>query len=120
VAASAPIGGGGNSGTTDYAFRQTFLREGFLNPGGVEVPGVRELLDKAAAAKDEDTAANFYRQANKIVTEGLYALIPIYYDPGIVGYHKYVGGITFGFSDADQTPDLLRGMFISEGKVPVG
>jgi ABC-type transport system substrate-binding protein len=120
VAASAPIGGGGNSGTTDFAFRQTFLREGFLNPGGVEVPGVRELLDKAAAAKDEDTAANFYRQANKIVTEGLYALIPIYYDPGIVGYHKYVGGITFGFSDADQTPDLLRGMFISEGKVPVG
>jgi ABC-type transport system substrate-binding protein len=117
TAGSAPIGvAWGNN--IDQVMRQSFLREGFTNPGGVEVPGVRELLDRAAAAPDQAAAGNLYKQVNGIVARGLYACIPVYYDPAICGYRDYIGGVTRGFNDADTSPDLFRGMYISEGKVP--
>jgi ABC-type transport system substrate-binding protein len=120
VAASAPIGGGATASNTDQFIRDGFLREGLTNAGKVEVPGVRDLIDRAAAATSQDEAKNLYRQANKIITDGLWQNIAVYADAAVTGYQKYVGGITKAFVDTDTNGNILRGVFISKGKVPIG
>jgi peptide/nickel transport system substrate-binding protein len=119
VAPSAPIGSGANARLTDQVIRQSFLKEGFTNAGGVETPGVRDLINQAAAATDAATSAKYYKQANQIIAKGLYAVIPVYYEVGVSGYWDYAGGFTRGFSDADNNPDLFRGVFINKGKAPI-
>jgi peptide/nickel transport system substrate-binding protein len=119
VAASAPIGGGATSANTDQFIRDGFLREGATNAGGVEVPGVRDLIDRAAAATNENDAKALYKQANKIITDGLWQNIAIYADAAVTGFQKHVGGITKAFVDTDINSNILRGVFISQGKVAV-
>ena len=116
VAASAPIGGGATAANTDQFIRDGFLREGVTNAGKVEVAGVRELIDKAAAATSQDESKSLYRQANKIITDGLWQNIAVYADAAVTGYQKYVGGITKAFADTDINNNILRGLFISKGK----
>jgi peptide/nickel transport system substrate-binding protein len=119
VAASAPIGSGANARLTDQVIRQTFLKEGFTNAGGVEPPGVRDLIDQGAAATDSAASAKLYKQANNIIAKGLYGVIPIYYEVGVSGYYDYVGGFTRGFTDADNNPDLFRGVYVNKGKAAI-
>ena len=120
VAASAPIGGGATAANTDQFIRDGFLREGVTNAGKVEVPGVRDLIDRAAAATSPDDSKNLYRQANKIITDGLWQNIAVYADAAVTGYQKYVGGITKAFVDTDTNGNILRGVFITKGKVAIG
>ena len=120
VAASAPIGGGATAANTDQFIRDGFLREGVTNAGKVEVPGVRDLIDRAAAATSPDESKNLYRQANKIITDGLWQNIAVYADAAVTGYQKYVGGITKAFVDTDTNGNILRGVFITKGKVAIG
>jgi ABC-type transport system substrate-binding protein len=120
VAASAPIGGGAHAANTDQFIRDGFLREGVTNAGKVEVPGVRDLIDRAAAATNQNEANGLYRQANKIITEGLWQNIAVYADAAVTGFQKYVGGITKAFVDTDTNGNILRGVFITKGKVQVG
>ena len=117
VAASAPIGGGATAANTDQFIRDGFLREGVTNAGKVEVAGVRDLIDRAAAATNQDEAKGLYRQANKIITDGLWQNIAVYADAAVTGYQKYVGGITKPFVDTDTNGNILRGVFITKGKV---
>ncbi|MDE3075714.1 MAG: hypothetical protein KGJ86_09805, partial [Chloroflexota bacterium] len=117
TAASAPIGNGADARTTDLVLRNTFLKEGFTNPGGVEQPGIRDLINKAAAAADADTAASYYKQLNKMIVENLYAVIPVYQEPAVGAMWDYVGGIRRGFTDTDTNPDFLRGVYVTQGKV---
>jgi ABC-type transport system substrate-binding protein len=119
TAASAPIGSGAYARTTDQVLRTTFLKEGFTNPGGVEPPGIRDLIDKAAAALDAATSAALYKQANKMIVDNLYAVIPIYREAAVGALWDYVGGIKRGFTDTDANPDFMRGIFINQGKQPV-
>jgi peptide/nickel transport system substrate-binding protein len=119
VAPSAPIGSGANARTTDQVIRQSFLKEGFTNAGGVETPGVRDLVNQGAAASDPTTSSKYYREANNIITKGLYGVIPMYYEVGVAGYWDYVGGFTRGFTDGDTNPDLFRGIYINKGKAPI-
>jgi ABC-type transport system substrate-binding protein len=119
VAASSPIGGGATASNTDQFIRDNFLREGVTNAGGVEVPGVRDLIDRAAASSSPDEAKSLYKQANKIVTDGLWQNIAVYADAAVTGFQKYVGGITQAFVDTDINSNILRGVFISQGKVAV-
>ena len=120
VAPSAPIGGGATAANTDQFIRDGFLREGVTNAGKVEVPGVRDLIDRAAAATSEDESKSLYRQANKIITEGLWQNIAVYADAAVTGYQKYVGGITKPFVDTEINGNILRGVFITKGKVAIG
>jgi ABC-type transport system substrate-binding protein len=119
TAQSAAYAGGIPVANVDLALRNALLPEGATNAGGVEVPGVRALLDQAAAAPDTATATKLYQQINKIVTEGVYAMIPVYTGPAISGYHNYVGGPVVASADGNMTPDLLRGVYISTGKSAV-
>ena len=120
VAASSPIGGGATAANTDQYIRDGFLREGATNAGKVEVPGVRDLIDRAAAAPTEAEGKNLYRQANKIITDGLWQNIAVYADAAVTGYQKYVGGITKAFVDTDTNGNILRGVFITKGKIAIG
>ena len=120
VAASAPIGGGATAANTDQFIRDGFLREGVTNAGKVEVAGVRDLIDRAAAATNQDESKGLYRQANKIITDGLWQNIAVYADAAVTGYQKYVGGITKPFVDTDTNGNILRGVFVTKGKVAIG
>jgi ABC-type transport system substrate-binding protein len=115
VASAALVGGFGAVGL-DTTGRNYLLPDGSTNAGGVEVPGVRALLDQAVAS-DAATAAKLYKQVNRIVTEGVYAMVPIYDGPNIMAYHDYVGGPLNVLSDAH--PDFFRGVFINQGKAPI-
>jgi peptide/nickel transport system substrate-binding protein len=116
VAPSSPLATGG--AVPDISMRQTLLKEGQTNAAHQDVPGVRDLLDKAAAATTQDQANAFYKQVSKIVTEGLYSIIPVFNDPAISGYYDYVGGIRRGMADTDTSPEMFRGIFITQGKTP--
>jgi peptide/nickel transport system substrate-binding protein len=119
VAVSAPIGSGADARTTDTVLRNTFLSNGFTNPGGVEPPGMKDLIDKAAAAPDPATSASTYKQINKMIVDNLFAIIPIYREPAVGAFWDYVGGINRGFVDTDANPDFMRGIFVNQGKQPV-
>ena len=53
-------------------------------------------------------------------TEGLWQNIAVYADAAVTGYQKYVGGITKAFVDTDTNGNILRGVYITKGKVAVG
>ncbi len=113
---SAPIATSGSS--ADNTIRLSLLDDGILNAGRIAVPGVRELLDQAAQAASQDEASEYYRQISRIQVEGLYAMIPVFNEPALLGYADYVGGVTLGFEDTNNSPEVFRGIYISEGKEP--
>jgi len=113
---SAPIATSG--GVADTIIRLQLLNDGALNPGDVEVPGVRELVLKAAVAKTPEEAQGYYQEISKIQVEGVYAIIPVFNEPALLGYEEYVGGVTRGFLDTDNSPEMFRGIFITQDKVP--
>ena len=113
---SAPIATSG--GIADTIIRLQLLNDGALNPGDVEVPGVRELILEAAVAKTPEEAAGYYQEVSKIQVEGVYAIIPVFNEPALLGYEEYVGGVTRGFLDTDNSPEMFRGIFITQDKVP--
>lgn len=113
---SAPIATSG--GVADTIIRLQLLNDGALNPGDVEVPGVRELILKAAVAKTPEEAKGYYQEISKIQVEGVYAIIPVFNEPALLGYEEYVGGVTRGFLDTDNSPEMFRGIFITQDKVP--
>jgi peptide/nickel transport system substrate-binding protein len=115
AAPSSPLATSG--AVADTTMRQSLLKEGSTNAAHQDVPGVRDLLDKAAAATTQDEANSYYKQVSKIVTEGLYTIIPVFNDPAITGFYAYVGGITRGMTDTDTSPEMFRGIYITEGKV---
>jgi ABC-type oligopeptide transport system substrate-binding subunit len=101
---------------TDLAFRNGFLKDGATNAGNAEVPGLRDLVDKAAAATDRAQAADLYKQASKLISDGLYQIVPMYYPVGVAAAWNYVGGIRQGL--LETMPDFFRGVFITQGKTP--
>jgi ABC-type transport system substrate-binding protein len=120
TAPSAPIGTGDASARfTDQLFRTTYLKGGTTNAGSVEPPGIKDLLDKGAASADPKQSSDFYKQANKLVVENLYGIIPIYHEPAVGAFMDYVGGFNRGFTDTDYNPDFFRGVYISQGKTPI-
>ncbi|HWE67893.1 MAG TPA: ABC transporter substrate-binding protein [Acidimicrobiales bacterium] len=117
---SAPIGGGLTSpATTDTVLRSYALSTGYENAGGVEVPGVAALLTQADAAKTSAQAAAAYKKINRIITQGVYAVVPVYAGPAITAYGDYLGGHPMPEFDTPLTPDFLRGLYITKGKKPV-
>ncbi|HKA04428.1 MAG TPA: ABC transporter substrate-binding protein [Acidimicrobiales bacterium] len=116
AAPSSPLATGGS--VPDISMRQTLLKEGQTNAAHQDVPGVRDLLDKASAATSQAEANGYYKQVSKIVTEGLYSIIPVFNDPAVSGYYDYVGGITRGMADTDTSPEMFRGIYITQGKTP--
>jgi peptide/nickel transport system substrate-binding protein len=114
--ASAPIATSG--ATADTTIRLSLLSDGALNAGKIEVPGVRELFDKAAVAMSQEEANGYYKQISRIQVEGIYAIIPVFNEPALLGYEEYVGGVTRGFVDTDNSPEMFRGIYITEGKEP--
>jgi ABC-type transport system substrate-binding protein len=117
-AASAPIGGGANAADTDLFIRQYFLPDGPFNAGGVEIPGLARLLQQAGAQPDSDHARRYYREINRTIMENLYQVIPVYADAAVTGHARYVGGLTRAVLDTDSNPELLRGIYINEGRDP--
>ena len=113
---SAPIATSG--GVADTIIRLQLLSDGALNGGDVEVPGVRELVLKAAVAKTPEEAKGYYQEISKIQVEGVYAIIPVFNEPALLGYEEYVGGVTRGFADTDNSPEMFRGIYITQDKVP--
>jgi len=113
---SAPIATSG--GVADTIIRLQLLSDGALNAGDVEVPGVRELVLKAAVAKTPEEAKGYYQEISKIQVEGVYAIIPVFNEPALLGYEEYVGGVTRGFADTDNSPEMFRGIYITQDKVP--
>ncbi|HEU0167305.1 MAG TPA: ABC transporter substrate-binding protein, partial [Chloroflexota bacterium] len=117
TAPSSPLGGLGTGPVgTDLAFRNGFLKDGATNAGNAEVPGLRDLVDKAAAATDRAQAADLYKQASKLISDGLYQIVPMYYPVGVAAAWNYVGGIRQGL--LETMPDFFRGVFITQGKTP--
>ncbi|MCU1394999.1 MAG: putative peptide transporter substrate-binding protein [Ilumatobacteraceae bacterium] len=112
--ASAPIATSG--GVADTIIRLSLLNDGGLNAGKIEVPGVRDLVEKAATAKTAAEAKGYYQAISKIQVEGVYAIIPVFNEPAILGYEDYVGGVTRGFADTDISPEMFRGIYITNGK----
>lgn len=102
--------------TVDQTVRLSLLSDGILNAAKIDVPGVRELVDKAAVATSQDEANEYYRQISKIQVEGVYAIIPVFNEPALLGYESYVGGITRGFTDTDNSTEMFRGIYITAGK----
>jgi peptide/nickel transport system substrate-binding protein len=116
TAASVPLGPAGmNAAVTDTTIRNSFLADGGTNATGEDMPGVRELLDQAGREANLDDARQYYQDINRITQEQLWVL-PFTTSPGIIGYADYVGGITRGFTDVDTNPDLLRGIYVTQGQ----
>jgi ABC-type transport system substrate-binding protein len=119
AAAAAPIGGGANAALTDLFIRNYLLEDGSFNAGDVELPEVRELVEEAGTQPDIESARPLYQELNRAVAEDLSQIIPVYADAAITGHQAYVGGLRPGHLDIDPSPDLLRGIFITEGEEPV-
>jgi ABC-type transport system substrate-binding protein len=109
----------GSSATPDpdTQLRRVFLSDGITNNGGDEAPGVRALLDDAAASVDEATRSKDYQEVSKIISEGVYEGVPLFFVPGIMAMKDYVGGIEKADTRCSATGSL-RGVFITQGKVP--
>jgi hypothetical protein len=102
----------------DLALRGQVLSTGYMNPGGVEVPGAANLINEAASAKTVAASVEAYKKVNTIITQGVYSIIPLYIGPNITGYQNYVGGPVTASSDNPTTPDFLRGIYVTQGKKP--
>jgi peptide/nickel transport system substrate-binding protein len=100
----------------DSILRRQFLSDGSTNNGGDEAPGVRDLLDKAAATVKDSERATYYKQVEKIITEGVYEAVPLFYVPGIMAFKDYVGGLVRAQTRCPF--DFMRDLYITQGKVP--
>jgi peptide/nickel transport system substrate-binding protein len=115
--ASAPIGGGIGVVGLDNILRNALTPAGTTNAGGVDVPGVKALLDQAASATNQADATTAYKAVNKICTQGAYWFIPVYAAPVITGYGNYLGGPVTAEGDSPLTTQFLRSFYITKGKV---
>lgn len=108
--------------TVDQTVRLSLLGDGILNAAKTDVPGVRELVDKAAVAATQEEANEYYREISRIQVEGVYGVIPVFNEPALLGYESYVGGVTRGFTDVDNSTEMFRGIYITAGKeeIPAG
>jgi ABC-type transport system substrate-binding protein len=100
----------------DLAFRNQTQWPGAQNPGGVTVPGTLTLINSAAASKTTALGTSYYQKLNKIMTEGVYAIVPLYIGPNITGFQQYVGGNPLAEGDNPSSPDFLRGLYVTQGK----
>ncbi|HEX7094384.1 MAG TPA: ABC transporter substrate-binding protein [Acidimicrobiales bacterium] len=116
AAAAAPWGSS-STPDPDTIFRRVFLADGLTNNGGDEIPGVRELLDQAASTLDQDERSKLYQEVSKLQAEGLYEGVPLFHVPAIMAMKDYVGGIDKADVRCSATGSL-RGVFITEGRVP--
>ncbi len=98
----------------DSILRRSFLSDGATNNGGDEAPGLKALLDQAAAETDTAKRDALMKQANKIITENVLEGIPLFVVPAIMAYKSYVGGI---IQPQTGCPANLRGIYITQGKV---
>jgi ABC-type transport system substrate-binding protein len=114
-AAAAPIGGGADAALTDVFIRNYLLEDGSFNAGDVELPEVRELVEEAGAQPDIESARPIYQELNRAVAEDLSQIIPVYADAAITAHQATVGGLHPGLIDVDPSPELLRGVFVTEG-----
>jgi len=114
AAPSAPIGGGADAALTDVFIRNYLLEDGSFNAGDVELPEVRELVEEAGAQPDIASARPAYQELNRAIAEDLFQIIPVYADAAITGHQATVGGLHPGLIDVDPSPELLRGVFITE------
>jgi peptide/nickel transport system substrate-binding protein len=101
----------------DTIIRRTWLASGSNNNGGDEPAGLKDLVDAAAAETDPDKRAQTYRRINKIITEELREGLPLFVVPAIMAFKSYVGGL--GPKPETGCPANLRGVYITQGKVPV-
>jgi ABC-type transport system substrate-binding protein len=115
TAVTAPWGSNVTADPDEW-FRRYFLADGATNNGGDEVPGMRELLDKAAATLDEKTRSDLYRQAQKLVLDGVYEGVPLFFVPGIMAFKDYVGGVVK--AETRCPANFLRDVYVTQGKVP--
>jgi ABC-type transport system substrate-binding protein len=118
TAISAPIGGGISLTGLAQGFANQALSSGYENTGGYEVPGIAPLLTAAASATTYAQSAALYKKANRIVTENVCVMIPVYTPPSLIGVQDYVGGNPPAIT-ANGLPDFLRTLYISEGKKPI-
>jgi peptide/nickel transport system substrate-binding protein len=118
TAISAPIGGGISLTGVAQGFATQTLSSGYQNTGGYEVPGIAPLLTAAASATTYAQSAALYKKANRLVTQNVCVLIPVYTPPSIIGLADYVGGNPPAIT-ANGLPDFLRTMYISQGKKPI-
>ena len=114
AAPAAPIGGGADAALTDVFIRNYLLEDGSFNAGNVELPEVRELVEEAGAQPDIASARPYYQELNRAVAEDLFQIIPVYADAAITGHQANVGGLRPGLLDVDPSPELLRGVFVTE------
>jgi ABC-type transport system substrate-binding protein len=68
-----------------FAPNSTFQYTGWQWTGGEARDRYNELMDQARVESDNDTRAALYKEADKILTEGFVAIIPLhYYDRNIL------------------------------------
>ncbi len=115
TAATSALAGVNTAVLTDSGIRDSYMKDGIRSTTGQDYPGIRPLMDQAAAATTVDAAKPSYQAVNHILTEQLYVMV-FCLDPSIITFRNYVGGITRGFADTDVSPELLRGVYISQGK----
>jgi ABC-type transport system substrate-binding protein len=118
TAISAPIGGGIALTGLAQAFANQTLSSGYENTGGYEVPGIAPILTEAASATTYAQSAALYQKANRIVTQNVCVMIPVYTPPSLIGYQDYVGGNPPAIT-ANGLPDFLRTLYVSQGKKPI-
>jgi ABC-type transport system substrate-binding protein len=115
AAPAAPLGGGADAALTDVFIRNYLLEDGSFNAGDVELPEVRDLVEEAGAQADIESARPMYQELNQAVAEDLFQIIPVYADAAITAHQADVGGLKAGLIDVDPSPELLRGVFVTEG-----
>jgi ABC-type transport system substrate-binding protein len=115
--AAASSNGGVATADPDQEFHEHFMQGGSINAGGAEAPGLREIILQAEGTVDAAARAALYQKANRLVVQQVQDGIPISFDPAITATRNYVGGLTKGQPYCDSR---FRGVFITQGKVPVG
>ncbi|MFY1638032.1 ABC transporter substrate-binding protein [Solwaraspora sp. WMMB335] len=98
-------------------FRERFFEDGRYNVSGVEIPGIRDLVVRADAAVDPDERADLLRQAAELASAEAAAGVPLFFVAGHTAMGAHVGGVNRGATRSNMTFD---GLFITEGRVPVG
>ena len=99
----------------DTILRRGFLSGGSTNNGGDDAPGLKDIVDKAAAETDAAKREALMKEANKIISEQVLEGVPLFPLPAIMAFKSYVGGIT---KPQTGCPADLRGIYVTQGKVP--